>query len=265
MFYFLSKFLPLLVYPLGLTCVLLIGVLAIRDQTVWMRRLAALALLVLGLGSNRLVSMALQRSLERRHPPLDGPVEADAIVVLGGGTREGAPPRPSAEVGEAGDRVIYAARLYEAGAAPRVIVTGGEAPYANPGEGSGDEVMGGFVRWLGVDDDALIVETESRNTYENAARTREILRDRGISRILLVTSATHMPRAYRIFRRFDELTVIPAPTDFQVTDSDWRYYTQLDLGVQLMNLLPQADAVLATSMTLKEYLGIAVYRLRGWL
>lgn len=265
MFYFASKFLPLLVYPLGLACLLLVAVIVLRDRPVWQTRLVVMALLVIWLGGNRIVSMALQRSLESRHPPLDESVSADAIVVLGGGTREGAAPRPSSEVGEAGDRVIYAARLYHDGGAPLIVVSGSHAPYSNPGQQPGAEVMRGFLDLLGVPDEAILMEMQSQNTYENAVETVSLLRDRGIEHVVLVTSATHMPRSYAIFRQFAELTVTPAPTDFQVTDSDWRYYTRLNLGVQLMNLLPQADAMLATTMTLKEYMGIVVYGLRGWL
>ncbi len=265
MFYFLSKFLPLLVYPLGMTCLLLLVALFLRHRPVWMTRLLALALLVLWLGGNRIVSMALQRSLESRYPPLDETVQADAIVVLGGGTREAAAPRPSIEVGEAGDRVLYAARLYHRGVAPLIVVSGSHAPYSNPGKSTGAEVMKGFLNLLRVPDEAVLVETQSLNTYENAVRTVSLLKRWDVEHLILVTSATHMPRSYAIFRQFEDLKVIPAPTDFQVTDSDWRYYTQLNLGVQLMNLFPQADSVLATTMSLKEYIGILVYRLRGWL
>ena len=265
MFYFLSKFLPLLVYPLGLTCLLLIAAVFLRHRPIWLTRVLIVAFLAIWLGGNRIVSMALQRSLERRHPALSEPVRADAIVVLGGGTREGAAPRPSFEVGEAGDRVLYAARLYRSGAAPLIIVSGGHAPYSNPGDESGAEVMKSFLDFLNVPDDAILTEIQSKNTYENAVQTVSLLKARDVKHILLVTSATHMPRSYAIFKEFEDLRVTPAPTDFQVTDSDWRYYTSFNVGVQLMNLLPQADSMLATTITLKEYMGIVVYHLRGWL
>lgn len=122
-----------------------------------------------------------------------------------------------------------------------------------------------FLDLLHVPSEAVLTETQSKNTYENAVETVSLLRDRGVEHIILVTSATHMPRSYAIFRQFEDLKVTPAPTDFQVTDSDWRYYTRLNLGVQLMNLLPQADSILATTIVLKEYIGIVIYHLQGWL
>jgi uncharacterized SAM-binding protein YcdF (DUF218 family) len=125
--------------------------------------------------------------------------------------------------------------------------------------------MKGFMDLLGVPAEAVLTEPHSHNTYENAVETVSLLRERGFEHIILVTSATHMPRSYAIFRQFEDLRVTPAPTDFQVIDSDWRYYTRLNVGVQLMNLLPQADSILATTIVLKEYIGIVVYHLRGWL
>ncbi len=85
-----------------------------------------------------------------------------------------------------------------------------------------------------------------------------------MNRIVLVTSAMHMPRAYAVFRTYD-LSIIPAPTDYLVTYSDWVYYRQPNLGLQLMNLLPKAEYMEMTEKALKEMIGIAVYRLRGWL
>jgi len=73
-----------------------------------------------------------------------------------------------------------------------------------------------------------------------------------------------MPRAVRVFER-QGLEVIPAPTDFLVTQADWQYLREAGLHTQLINLLPSAGNLELTTRALKEYIGIAVYRLRGWL
>lgn len=263
MFLYLSKLLPLLMYPLGLACLLLILALAIRRHSAWQTTTVLLALVLLWLGSNRLVSMVLVRSLEWRYLPPQPMPQAEVIVVLGGGTRPQTDPRPIPEINEAGDRLLYAAHLYHQGAAPRVLVTGGQA-VIGPQEVSEAQAMRSILAALEVPDEAILVEGQSQNTYENATLSVPILQDEGVKRVLLVTSALHMPRSVRIFRQFD-LEVIPAPTDFHVTRLDWDYYTQPDLKIQAYNLLPNAEELNWTTRALKEYIGIAVYRLRGWL
>ncbi len=74
----------------------------------------------------------------------------------------------------------------------------------------------------------------------------------------------HMPRSMAIFEKYD-LAITPTPTDYLATEPDWEYYTQLNLGVQLLNLLPRSDNLDMTSRALKEIIGTVIYGLRGWL
>lgn len=262
MFVFLSKLMPLFVFPLGLACLLLIAGIA------WarMRRMALiLALLLLWLGSSRYVAYALVRSLETRYPTLEGAPAVDAIVVLGGGTRSSDAPRPMVEINEAGDRLLYGAKLYQDGAASIVLVTGGSIEWLQP-EGIDPEAadMAGLMRLLGVPPEALWVEANSRNTYENALYSREMLGAAGLDSVLLVTSAMHMPRAAPLFEA-QGLRVTPAPTDFLVSDAEWAHLWRGGPGATLINLLPNVEYLTYTTRCLKEYLGIAVYSLRGWM
>jgi uncharacterized SAM-binding protein YcdF (DUF218 family) len=262
MFVFLSKFLPLFIFPLGLALLILIlGVFWRRGR----RAAILLAVVLLWLGSSRYVAYALIRSLESRYPPLAGPVQADAIVVLGGGTRGSDPPRPMTEVNEAGDRLLYAARLYHDGAAGRVIVTGGSVEWLTP-EGIDPEAndMSSIMQLLGVPAAALTLEAESQNTYENALYTYRLLAEDGFDDILLVTSAMHMPRSVPLFEAHG-LRVTPAPTDFLVSDAEWSHLWRGGFAVTLVNLLPNAEYLAYTSRAMKEYIGLFVYGLRGWL
>jgi uncharacterized SAM-binding protein YcdF (DUF218 family) len=106
----------------------------------------------------------------------------------------------------------------------------------------------------------LWLEPDSRNTYENALFSTRILREKGIQRILLVTSALHMPRSLKLFQA-QGLEVIPLPTDYTVTQGD---QAQLDARAFVLSLLPSAENLALTSRVLKEYIGIIVYDLRGW-
>lgn len=116
---------------------------------------------------------------------------------------------------------------------------------------------------MGVPKDAILIEPNSRNTYENAIETRALMEKEGLERAVLVTSAMHMPRSLAIFRR-QGVDVTAAPTDYWVSEADWEYYLAPNLGVQLINLIPSAQDMNLTSMALKEWIGLLVYRLRGW-
>jgi len=262
MFLYLSKFLPLLVYPLGLTCILILLALLIRSAR-WQKGILILAFLALFLGGNGWVARALAKSLEWRYlPPAETP-HADAIVILAGDERSAHFPRPTPEIGEAGDREIYAAHLYHQGAAPFILFSGGAIDWLSSGDApwvTADYLL----ELMGVPRNALWFETGSRNTYESAVACAKILEDKGIHRIILVTSAVHMPRSVSLFLH-QGLEVIPAPTDYYVTKAELPSIQQGGIPALLFSLLPSSDNLEITSRTLKEYLGIFIYKLLGWL
>ncbi|MCO6452389.1 MAG: YdcF family protein [Caldilineales bacterium] len=263
MFLFLSKTLPLLVYPLGLAMLLLAAALFLRKYGRWQTVVIVLALLLLWAGSSRWVSFALIRSLEQQYLPKDELPAVDAIVVLGGGTRSADHPRPTAEISEAGDRLIYASWLYHQGKAPHILVTGGGIDWLQPVSNESNEMLE-LLEMMGVPAEAVWLEPDARNTYENAIYARDILQEKGVEDFLLVTSATHMPRSMRIFQK-QGLEPIPAPTDFLVTQADWDFLRTADLRSQLVFALPNDMFLYWTSLALKEYVGTMVYGLRGWL
>ena len=219
--------------------------------------LVAAGFLVLLVFSSPWVSTSLNRSLEHAYSPTiaeKAPV-AEAIVVLGGGVDVPLSPRVSEELNASGDRVLYTARLYRAGRAPWVFVTGGNVFTQSEQVESESFYMSRLLREWGVHPDRIVTEDSSRNTRENAILTKKLLEEKGIKTILLVTSAFHMPRALATFRGVG-INAIPAPTDFRIVN-----YTQ----PVLLDFLPSAGALAGSTAALREYLGILVYGLRGWL
>ncbi|MEO0852841.1 MAG: YdcF family protein [Cyanobacteria bacterium J06648_11] len=260
MFFAASKLLPLLVYPLGLSCLLLATSLGIFWRFPRVAATAvALALSCLVLAGNHWVATALVRSLEWQYLPLSEIPAAEAIVVLGGGTGAADYPRPWVDLNDAGDRVVYGAKLLKEGKASQLILSGGRAAWL---DGPVPEAvdMRAVAEAMGVSPEAIVPEPESRNTYENAVNVRRILQARGIGRVLLVTSAMHMPRALAIFRHLD-IDAIPMPTDYWVTAPQ----IEPSLAGWLVGLMPDSENLHQTSRAIKEYIGTAVYSLKGWL
>ncbi|HEX2980512.1 MAG TPA: YdcF family protein [Anaerolineaceae bacterium] len=264
MFVFLSKLLPLLVYPLGLAALLLIGSLVVWRRPRLARWLIILALALLWLGSNRWLANSLARSLEWQYLPPEEIPTAEVIVVLGGGTEPGLYPRSGAEVNSAGDRVIHAARLYHQGKAPRILVSGGTISWLAEGGSTPAEEMTELLTLLDVPAQAIWQQARSQNTQEDAQLSIQMLKEQGIDRVILVTSALHMPRAVALFRHLG-IEVIPAPADYTITAAGWQAMKTENWQTILINLIPNSSSLGLTTNSLKEYLGLLVYKLRGWI
>lgn len=116
---------------------------------------------------------------------------ADAIVVLGCQLVGGG--RPSERLCR---RVALGVGVYREGAAPLLVMSGGGA-----GTATEAAVMRDLARQAGVPETAVLLEMESRNTFENAAYTARLLHAIGKPRIVLVSDRAHLPRAARLFRR----------------------------------------------------------------
>jgi uncharacterized SAM-binding protein YcdF (DUF218 family) len=264
MFVYLSKLLPLLVYPLGLSCIMLVLILALKKHRKWRQGLSIAALLLLWLASNRWVSFALARSLEWQNLPSDIIPQAEVIVILGGGTESADPPRPMTEINSAGDRVLYAAKLYKDGAAPIILASGGNLEFSTARGSTPAEEMADLLTLTGVPENAILTQDESQNTYEDALYSAEMLKQNEVTEIILVTSAMHMPRAKALFEK-QGISVIPAPVDFTVTEQNWQSVFKPSLSEALIYILPNTSSLGLTTNVLKEYFGFVVYSLRGWL
>ncbi|MDP4546867.1 YdcF family protein [Marinobacter sp. MDS2] len=243
--FIISKLAIALISPLGASIFggLLGVVLALWGRLRLAISLGVLALLWLWFWSLPAASNWVRGYLENQHPPMaiqDVP-QAEAIVVLGGGVSPAGHGDLYPNLESGADRVWHAARLFHASKAPLVLLIGGSDP--SHSAASEAEAMGQFMRDLGVPGQALVLENRSRNTSQNAEYSAEILAGHGISRILLVTSAYHMPRARRLFEA-QGLEVVPVATDHEVLSRPlWR------------NLLPDTRALDGSSRAIKEIVG----------
>jgi len=116
---------------------------------------------------------------------------------------------------------------------------------------------------MGVKAEDIIQEPDSLNTYENAVNVKKVLLERNIDRILLVTSAMHMPRSLAIFQH-QKIDAIAAPTDFLVTKGEIQELANTPKGA-ILNLLPDSKNLDNFTIALKEYIGMVIYRFRGWV
>ena len=196
----------------------------------------------------------LRASLESQYPMLtaEETPAAEAIVVLGGAFAHSAAwPYPNAS--SAVDRYWHAARLYHAGRAPVVILSGGRTPGLGPGM---TEARAGaiFLADLGVPRPAIWLEEKALTTRGNAVHVAELLAEHEIHDILLVTSALHLRRSMASFQAVG-LNPIPAATDFEVRPNR---------SQRLRRWLPSAVALASSTRALHETAGLWVYRIKEW-
>jgi uncharacterized SAM-binding protein YcdF (DUF218 family) len=263
MFLFLSKLIPLFFYPIGAVCLLLtvsLGLWWINSK--WTPAVIAAALMILFLSGNAWTSNWLAQSLEWQNIPKGELPTADAIAILGGATRSQAYPRPDVDLADSGDRVWYGASLYHAGKAPKIIVSGGRIAWKGSGSPEADDFIKLLVR-MGVPKTDIIPEANSFNTRDNAVNIQKILQERNFKSILLVTSAIHMPRSMAIFKHLG-IEAIAAPTDYRISQIELDQPNSQTESV-ILSFLPNDECFSLTTQAIREYIGILVYKLRGWL
>ncbi len=256
---YIERFGPLLFYPVGLAGLLALaaGIAALRKRVRVAAVLAFISVGVLWLFSSPPVSYVLARTLESKFDPNPVLPIVPAIVLLGGCTKAPMPPRTTVEVNCAGDRIFHAARLLKEGYAPVIISTGGKLPFVHDFPGSEGWCMASVLRNdCGIDSSKIIIEDKARNTHDHAPNVEKILRARGMKKeIILVTSAMHMYRSVKIFRKYG-YTVYPSPADFEVESKfQWNLYS----------IFPSVDALFTSTNAIHEYYGIVAYSLLGWM
>ena len=163
--------------------------------------LVTIPFVALGIACLPFVGYLAIGSLEWRYPPQDAlPEGTEVIVVLGGSIRPTSDTVPEVELGaETLLRCLHAARLHRQGKPCKIVVSGGRVDPDVPGPALA-QAMRDFLVGQGVPAGDLMMEDQSRTTSENAALTKKLLSERGISKIVLVTSASHMQRAEYCFR-----------------------------------------------------------------
>jgi len=248
--YLLRKLLTYAALPLGVALALLV-LAFLTGRRRW--TLAAAALLCLS--SLPAVGDRLIGVLEERYPRLEAHQcpPADAIVVLGGivGDWDEA---LRIEWSDAVERYEWGVRLQQLGKAPLLILSGGALDRLGNRLTEGDAMREAASR-EGVPEDAIRVIRDVAVTADEAAAVAELARRERLERVILVTSAFHMPRAVYLFD-LEGLKTVPFPVD---------YRQPAGRPARILDFVPQADGLRHTELTLKEFYGLLYYRVfSGW-
>jgi uncharacterized SAM-binding protein YcdF (DUF218 family) len=243
----LNKVLPLFVLPFGVVCLLVI--LAVWRKQWWP---GLLALVVIYVSSVPFTSELLTRRLECGYAPTvvteAGP--ADAVIVLGGILGPSTPPGAVGNWSESVERYEAGVALVQAGRVQHLVFTGAQREWRGRPSTEGAE-LARFATARGVPPERIVVTRLIDNTAGEATAVAELLRANGWKRVILVTSAWHMPRAEMLFRKAG-VDCIPFAVDFHSDPGrSWR----------ALDFIPSGTGWMGTEFALREWYGYAFYRL----
>jgi uncharacterized SAM-binding protein YcdF (DUF218 family) len=255
LFFVLSKTLGIALLPINLLVELglLSLVLMATRFAAFGRKLAATTLVLWALAAFSPLGNWLLYPLEARFPPWDPSRGApDGIIVLGGSVDPDLSAAHQAPVvRQAADRMLAPLELARRYPNAKIVFTGGSGDLISSGAREADW-SAVLLENAGIAKERLTLERNSRNTYENALFTKQLVSPKPGERWLLVTSAYHMPRSMGIFRKagFD---VEPYPVDWR-TAGRGDLFTFTNVG---------ADGLGHTDVAVREWIGLVAYRLMG--
>ena len=236
-------------------CFLAAGFLALRRRFLPSRRFLWLGIFLFYGLSIAPTAKALIGPLESRYPPfLPGLDQSyDAIVVLAGGVHWQPPIDAYTVLGSQSlDRLICGIDLLQTTTTPLMVLSGGAADPFGPSAFEASAMKALALR-LGLAPNVILTEIRSRTTAESAIEIRRLMPN--AQRIVLTTTAYHLPRAMAVFKKQGFAEVIPAPCFYEVTGKDF----------MITDLLPGAGRLNLVNVAIHEYMGIAAYWALGRL
>jgi len=242
---YLHKILPLIFSPL----MLVIG-LIVLGIIFNLRKFSLIGVIVLILSSLPIISNKFIAYLEKDYQPIEiAEIEnVDAIVVLSGMIRViGDEENLKYEFTDSIDRFFAGLDLFNNNKSPILILTRGKMPWSI-GIAEGEYLKELAIKY-GVSEENIILTDEVQNTDQEAKAIKEILTED--AKIILVTSAFHMPRAEKVFKAAN-INLITYPVDFQNSKSK----------TTMMDFIPSAGSLSQTSHFVREMIGRLYYNLK---
>lgn len=256
-FFVLSKLVPLLLYPLPLFLILIFGLTwFLRKNPVrWIVRTAVLAFWIIS--TPWFADLTSKWWEAPRKTPEEIPAISDVAIVLGGMSDPALSTEHHLEWGKSAERLTEAVGLWRQGRVRSLLITSGSG---DPWNQDAKEAPGlaAWARSMGVPPEALLVESQSRNTRENAVLSLPLAEARGYKTFVLITSAGHMRRSEAIFLKAgyasEGRTLVTWPVD---TQTDSRRFP--------LSWVADPGSLATVQSHLKEAIGYLVYRVQGYL
>jgi uncharacterized SAM-binding protein YcdF (DUF218 family) len=244
MFFVLSKLLVIFIFPLTWVFSLLIVAIISKNQKT-KRRFLILSLVLLWLFSNSFLLDQFAKCWDIQPVPLKTTGTYSCAIVLGGFTSEDV--AGHGFFNAMSDRFIQGLKLISTGKVTHILIASGNGNLVHDNFAEADWVKTQLQQFK-IPDSCILIENKSRNTIENAAFSKSLLKDRHLQPpYLLVTSTFHMRRSLGIFKTTG-IDVIPYPCNFIAGKCNFSFGS----------LLPDAETLLKWNIYIKEAIGAMV-------
>ena len=255
MFFLLSKILAFVISPLTWIVTLLILSL-ITKNIVLKRRFFISGLVTLIIFTNPFIINTVMLQWESvAYPAVELKGMYDVAIVMGGASKSFNEESKRMVFGGGIDRIIQAVDLYHRKKVKKILLTGGSGYLLNPDFKEAGLLKDVLVN-MHIPDSDIIIENNSRNTYENAKFTAELLKSKNYgNRLLVITSALHMPRTLACFNK-QGLTPHIFPVD--------NHASRLK-GNPAELILPNAGCLDNWDLLLHEWTGLLLYKISGYI
>lgn len=253
MFFTLSKILSFIIHPVTWIFILLLITLFTKKEK--SKKWAIITLVVFYLFSNDFLFCEVMRAWEEPRKKIDDLENYDVVIVLGGMISFDSD-LERMQANTAIDRSLQALLVYKKGKAKKIFISGGSGSLQFPDMKEG-LIIKSYLTQIGIPEQDIFVESESKNTYENAVYTRKELERLGLqnSKLLLVTSASHMYRSKKCFEKQGLMVdtysadIVAGPRKF--------VFDHL--------FLPNGNTLNNWYDLLHEIIGVAIYKIMGYI
>jgi uncharacterized SAM-binding protein YcdF (DUF218 family) len=234
-------------------------VLALLLPSTFLAACCTLGAVLLGLGVAGFAAMFLLpvdlwllRPLENRFPAPSAPAHVDGVILLGGAIAAAtSADRDMPILNRDADRLVAFAMLADRYPGARLVFAGGP-PMPASGALTEAEATRTLLERLDVQQGRILMDDQSRTTWENAVNTLALARPQPGETWLLITSASHMPRAVEAFRGASWPPVLPWTVAYRTTRQGWPAPFQ-----------PVGTRLSSVDLAAHEWLGLAAYRMAG--
>ncbi|MFK7756649.1 MAG: YdcF family protein [Flavobacteriales bacterium] len=259
MFFILSKLVSFLLQPLTWVFILLFlawrcyRTKALEKHKARGKRFFLAAFVTLYVFSNQFLFFEVANAFEAKPKQIESLRSNYQAAIILGGMVNVHPDNDQIIFAESSDRFLAMLPLHESGRIEKLIISGGSGSLDQDLKES--EVLENYLIEIGINATDILIDNESRNTYENALYTAELIQQNELSGpFLLSTSAAHMHRADACFVKQD-IVCETYPVDHMVLERKINAYTLF---------IPQPEVLMKWKQLIHEWLGLIIYKVKGY-